>query len=618
MQWQEDPYTTPLLVAATITLGLAVFAWRRRSAPGATAFVVLMLGVALWSLTYALRLASGDLDAKLIWAKARYLGIVVVPAAWLVFALQQTGRGGWLTVRRTALLAFEPLAILLLVWTNDWHGWYWSDTWLNDQGAFVTFGSAHGWAFWIHAAWSYLLLLGGACLLVRSVSRSSRLYRLQAAIMLAAALAPLAANVMSTFGLSPFPHLDLTPFAFTLTGLAMAWGLYRFRLLDIVPVARDAVLESMGDGVIVLDARMRLVDLNPAACILLGQANPDVIGRPAHEVLASWPGLIERCHDATEIRDEIVVEEGTEWRAFDLRVSRLRDRRGRLSGELIVLRDVTDRKQMEKELQEAMEAAEAASQAKSEFLSFVSHELRVPISSIMGSAGLLTAGIAGRVTESQAKYLSIIENAAKHMTTLVSDLTDISLIESGRLRLKHERVSPLSVVEEVVASTQSQIEGKDQTLTLAVPRDLPKVWGDRTRLVQILHNLVSNANKYTPAGGKIIIRAESTVDRRDPRRAAEAVRVTVEDNGIGIHPDDEKRVFDEFFRVNDTAASNASGTGLGLSIARSLVEMLDGHIWFESEYRAGTSFHFVIPVAPSHAPKESRRQVPGFQRGREH
>ncbi|MBL7065155.1 MAG: ATP-binding protein [Anaerolineae bacterium] len=140
----------PLGIAAAISVLLALFAWRRRPAPDATAFVLLMLAVAEWSLAYALRLAGTDLATKLFWAKVRYLGIVIVPAAWLIFALQYTGRGKWLTRRNLTLLAIEPLCMLLLVWTNDWHGLYWSSVRLDEVGSFTAFGSTHGVAFWVH------------------------------------------------------------------------------------------------------------------------------------------------------------------------------------------------------------------------------------------------------------------------------------------------------------------------------------------------------------------------------------------------------------------------------------------------------------------------------------
>ena len=610
MYWQYTPYVVPLGIAAAVLVALALFAWRRRQAPGAVAFVLLMLAVAEWSLAYALRLVSADLETKLFWAKVRYLGIVIVPAAWLVFVLQYTGRDKWLTRRNLALLIIEPLGTLLLVWTNDWHGLYWSSTKLDREGPFVTFGSTHGVVFWVHAAYSYLLLLLGTFLLIRALVRSPRLYRGQTITALVGALAPLAGNVISTFDLGPFPHLDLTPFAFTLTGLAMVWGLFRFQLLDIVPVARDAVIESMSDGVIVLDAQNRIVDLNPAAQNILGCTAAEAIGQPAVQVFSDQPDglaepsgrglaqvLIGRYRDVTETHAEIVLGEGAALQHFDLRISPLHDWRGRLTGRLIVLRDVTERKQAEEESQRAKEVAEAANQAKSEFISFISHELRAPMTAVMGYAGFLAAGAVGPINEAQGEFLGIIDSNANRMAILVSDLADISRIESGHLILEFSTPSIAKVVEEVIQSTRAQIEEKDQTLTPKIPDDLPLVWGDRTRLVQILTNLVNNAHKFTPPSGQITIYAEHTANRWDPQGAREVVHIAVEDNGIGIRSKDQEKIFQKFFRSRDQEARDAPGTGLGLSIAKNLIEMQGGRVWLESEFRKGTTFHFTVPVA---------------------
>ncbi len=238
-----------------------------------------------------------------------------------------------------------------------------------------------------------------------------------------------------------------------------------------------------------------------------------------------------------------------------------------------------------------------ANLAKSDFVSLVAHELKNPMTSIKGYSELLAGGAVGAINEMQANFLNTIRSNTERMSTLVSDLNDNSKIEAGRLRLDFRAVEVNDLVDEVVRSSKRQIEDKKQTIQAELPPQLPKVWGDRTRLGQVLTNLVSNANKYTPESGVLVLGAESSANRWDPEGAAQVVHIWVKDNGIGISPEDQTKIFQKFFRSEDQKAREAPGTGLGLNITRSLVEMQGGRIWFESAFRQGTTFHFTVPVA---------------------
>jgi signal transduction histidine kinase len=240
---------------------------------------------------------------------------------------------------------------------------------------------------------------------------------------------------------------------------------------------------------------------------------------------------------------------------------------------------------------------QAANEAKSEFVSFVAHELKNPMTSIKGYSELLSKGAVGPITDMQANFLSTILSNVERMSTLVSDLNDNSKIEAGKLRLDFKAVELAEAVDEIVRSTKRQMDDKKQSASLKIPAKLPKIWADRTRLAQIITNLVSNANKYTPESGLVTIGAEKSANQWDPDGVAEVVHIWVQDTGIGISLEDQKNIFQKFFRSEDSKAREAPGTGLGLNITKSLVEMMGGRIWFDSEYRQGTTFHFTVPVA---------------------
>lgn len=242
---------------------------------------------------------------------------------------------------------------------------------------------------------------------------------------------------------------------------------------------------------------------------------------------------------------------------------------------------------------------QAANIAKSEFVSFVAHELKNPMTSIKGYAELLASGAVGPISEMQSNFLNTIRSNTERMKTIVEDLNDNSKIEAGRLRLEFRAVDVAELVEDAMRSLSKQMEEKKQTAIINVPASLPKIWADRTRISQVLVNLVSNAYKYTPESGELVVSAEHSDNIWDPQGSPQVVHIWVKDNGIGIAPEDQKKIFQKFFRSEDDQARKSPGTGLGLNITRSLVEMQGGKIWFESEFRKGTTFHFTIPVSES-------------------
>ncbi len=247
----------------------------------------------------------------------------------------------------------------------------------------------------------------------------------------------------------------------------------------------------------------------------------------------------------------------------------------------------------------------AANIAKSEFVSVAAHELKTPMTAIKMAAELMLSGAVGATNDTQKQFLTTIRNNLDRMTTIVSDLNDITRIETGRLLLDIKPFDFQAVVDEVLHETRSLVEAKAQTLTLDVAPDLGPVLGDLNRASQVLSNLVSNANKYTPEQGEIVLRIQPTDDGRQ-------LHIAVQDSGIGISEEDQRQLFTKFFRSDDRAARDmASGTGLGLSIVKNLVELQGGRIWVESEYRRGSTFHFTLPLAEAAAPATALAAAPG-------
>jgi signal transduction histidine kinase len=233
----------------------------------------------------------------------------------------------------------------------------------------------------------------------------------------------------------------------------------------------------------------------------------------------------------------------------------------------------------------------AATEAKSAFVSVVSHELRVPMTSIRGYTDMLRQGAVGPVTEMQLNFLDIIRRNVDRMSVLVSDLSDINRIESGRLSLKMEALDLAGVLGEVVAGLQAQFDEKRQEVAVELAPDLGPVRGDRSRVAQILTNLLTNASKYSPAGRPVVVKAQRI---REEGRAW--IHLQVVDRGHGISREDQSQLFSQFFRSEDPNVRNETGWGLGLSIVKMLAEAQGGRVSMVSELGVGSTFGFTLPV----------------------
>lgn len=227
-------------------------------------------------------------------------------------------------------------------------------------------------------------------------------------------------------------------------------------------------------------------------------------------------------------------------------------------------------------------------QQPNEVISLVAHELKNPIASIRGYTELLLTGAVGEVNPTQIKFLNTILSNIERMTELVNDLGDTARIDSGSQRMDLTSISPSLVIDEIIDSLVLQFEEKGLLLCTDIPTDLPDIKADKTRIVQVVSNILGNAAKYTLPGGKIIVSAREMKDK---------IQFAVQDTGIGIKTAHQKDIFQRYYRTEDVHARDIPGTGLGLYITKRLIEMQGGEIWFESEYGKGTTFYFTMNIS---------------------
>jgi NtrC-family two-component system sensor histidine kinase KinB len=351
LSWSFTPFSLLPLLAAICMAALAVYAWRRRNRT-ARLFAFVPFSACIWAVCQTLQVLGADLETELFWAKIGYAGTVAAPLAWAVFAVAYTGRDRWLAPRRLALVSVIPLVTLLLVLTNSAHQLVWSDPVLDRSGPVPQLLLPPAAWFWVHAGYSYALNLLGAFLIVLAMLRAPGLYRQQAGALLLGASLPWLANLIYLTGLGRASLLDLTSIAYIASSLVFAWGIRRFQLLTLLPVARDTLMDASGDGLVVLDNHNRVVDINPAARHILNAPAGELIGQPAERLLKLQPGVLALDRSPALSHTEISTGADDQQRVYDLIITPLYDQRGSFTGWLIALRDITTHKAIESELRQ--------------------------------------------------------------------------------------------------------------------------------------------------------------------------------------------------------------------------------------------------------------------------
>ncbi len=591
-------------ISVVLSMVLIYQVWGQRKASGnsATLIALLMSAVIWWIVFYGLEIVGSTDAFKLFCYRVKFLAIVFIPVIWMLFGAQYTGRTQWMTSRRIALLCILPCVTTVLIWTNQLHGLMWSYLGVADIGGVSVASSTTGTWFWVHSFYSYVLIMTASYFLFRQFAGSPGLYRRQLIALLASVIAPMVANAVTIFGNQP---IDYTPFAFAITGLSLTWGLLRFQLLDLVPIARNLVVDSMTDGVIVLDAQGRIVDLNPVAKQIISRTTPDALGKPLVQVIAKLDAKLDLARwTATSgvVQDELIIGEGDNQRVLDVSLSSLYDRQQHLSGRVVLFRDITDRKLAEQqirhqnealvkanhELAEARQQAEHATQLKSQFLATMSHELRTPLNAVIGYSEIQLMGIAGELSPKQREYQDRILANALHLLGLINDILDLSRIEAGRMDLLLTPFRLQTWMDEILLQNRVLAEEKSLAIDVQIDPRLPEILvADSERLKQVVINLLSNAVKFTEKGS---IKIDVALNDSD------TWKIEVQDTGIGIPIHAQDTIFEEFRQVDGTSHRQYGGTGLGLAIVRKLVIMMGGHIRLKSEVGKGSNFIIILPL----------------------
>jgi PAS domain S-box-containing protein len=575
------PSLLPLLVAPAILLPLAGYALRHRRVRGAVWYATLLIALSIWCTAYAWELTASGFQAKVVALKVKYIGVVLLPMAWLGFVHDLIATSSRVMRRLVTGVGVVSAILLLVAWTDGWHGLFWGNLAVEGAGDdAVLVGRGPG--FWFNVGLTYVALGVGIVVLASQAVASPYLYHKRAIVIVAAAVIPWVGNFIFVAGDERPGTVDLTPVLFSLTAVLAALAVFRYRVLDPIPTLRDVRIEVIGDGLVILDARGRIADLNRAAEGILGRTRAAAAGLPGAELIdgLDWSSEIER---RVDLRRLVAGDE----RTFDASVTPIRTPSGERTGSLVLLRDVTERRMLEEQLRQAQKM-----EAVGKLAGGVAHDFNNLLTAIIGFSTLAEEDVP---EESPARpALAQVRRSAEQAAALTRQL-----LAFGRRQLLQPEPIDINDVIRQMEPMLRRLIGEDIEVATEYGDDLPIVDADRTQLQQIVLNLAVNARDAMPAGGHLTLRTGRihTPGRSDGGPdvpAGDYVWLEVSDTGQGIAPEAIDRIFEPFF----TTKAFGQGTGLGLSTVYGIAKQSGGDVMVTSAPGMGAIFRVLLPARP--------------------
>lgn len=585
MDFTFNSYALTLIFCGTVTLFLSYHVYKKEG-EAVRFFGIMMCANAVWSLGYGLELASSTLTQAKFFINIEYLGITTLPLNWFLFCLKLSGKEKWYKNRlNMSFLLMVTIITTLLVWTNDYHHLHYKDYYMDTKGEFPMMVIVPGISYRLFTLYFYTLLAIGSYLLITKFRKADSTYKRQNYTIIVAAVVPWLANMAYLLGVRPLGNLDITPFAFIATIFLISIAIYRFKLFDILPVAREKVLELMQDGFVVLDNKCRIIDYNLSfKKYLTDQQKNKIIGADIHSVLPGQSLLSDflDTHQSGKIELQVSTPNGI----FDVEADIRYLDENKLNNEatIIKLQDLTGLR--EEALKSKLQADELQrlNQLKDRIFSIIAHDLRGPLVNLSEVLKMISYD---QITIEEFKTLS---------PTLSKDIlytTDLleNILHWSRSQLKGYGITKEFfdlkglIVHEVNYHLPSANTKKITIIQDVFPGEM--VYADILMIQIVIRNILSNAIKFCSEGCQIHITAVY--------KNNQMIELCVRDNGIGMSNEMVKKLFSGE-NLSTRGTLNEKGTGLGLMVCKEFMEKNNGHLIAESQIGKGSSFFIYLPV----------------------
>jgi PAS domain S-box-containing protein len=523
-----------------------------------------MFVVTVWSLGNALEMSAIDFSTKLFWANIQYFAYCYSPVTLLALCMQFTGYDKWIQNKSILWFTVIPTIIVILVWTDGLHGLIRYDMHMDYSGAFPVIAKKYGLAFYIHAAHSHLLNIIAWVFIIRAVFFKNTVYRRQAAALFFGISLIVIPNILYIFGMSPVEKFDITPVFFGPAGFIMTWGIFRFKLFDLVPIARATVIEIMDAGVMVLDLQNRVMDINPAFEKILGLSASQISTKRVEEVCGRIPELVAACMDRSITQTEFTI--GTEelTKVYEVLLSPLNDAKGILLGRLAVTYEITEKKQAQLAI-----AKHQWKLAVIEERERMARDMHDNLGQVLGFINLQAQGIRQELINTG------VETAVHKLDKLVNVAQEAN--NEMREYIRNARNAAYMEKDFITALMKDMSRFEEQT-GICIKFDIPTGFtgyelesNTQLNMLNIVREALNNIRKHAEANSVII----------SFLIAREQLCVTIADDGKGFDID---------------KYNNSTNTRFGLNIMRERALEIGGRIDIESTVGKGSRIDFYVPI----------------------
>lgn len=586
-QFEANPWALSLLIPAVVSAYLAHESWRTEYGLKGKILSLAMLPIMLWAAAYGFELASTELEVMKFWLKIEYLAIPYVTPFMLLVIFQIVNLDLGIQSRKVSLIFIIPLITMILSLTNDFHHLFYNEVYLQKEGPFPTLKLSFGPWYFVHVTYSYLLVLAGLITLFWKIYYYKSFFLLQRVSMLVAVFSPLISFSVYFLGLMPVKNVDPTPFAFTLSGLALSVSILRYRLLNLAPIARDHIFQSMLDGIIVVDKSNRLIDCNPAGARIFRWNNIPQ-GETLNDIWIHYPELLAFNAQTETCTTEFKTLIDAKPYSFIITDSDIQNKQGKIVGRMLLFHDNTVRNQLLHQIEASEKDLARLNVEKDKLFTLIAHDLRGPIHSFVALTAMFTDESYNLSREEIIEMSQSMNKSAQSVQGLLENLLEWSKLQKAAVVIEKENLNLDEIISQSIRVLNDMFIRKEIKLQVFVDPSI-MVIGDEKMLNSVIRNLVTNALKFTPRRGSVTISATNLNNG--------FIQTDVKDTGIGMNQDFVMNLFQIDQSVGRPGTEGEATSGMGLLLCKEFIEKQGGKISVQSEVNKGSTFSFQLPVA---------------------